>query len=212
MGDEHRLLNPLNFFCMDCSYPLRGLASHECPECGRAFDPKDPCTYSPTASRWSLQIPYDAICAVIFVIPMAWVLIESLIGPGRHWWWRPGDINPILVSVFMLGLITIALSQYVSSRKLACTDSYGATAAAVGLIVFAKSGNVLAVYILALSMAFILVLTTRAWSRPAWWSRRLALTALFIGGFGWLTIILNVPIERSDIYNYWTYWFWTSQR
>jgi len=28
-------------FCLQCSYPLRGLTEYRCPECGKAFDPKE---------------------------------------------------------------------------------------------------------------------------------------------------------------------------
>lgn len=31
-------------YCRACSYPLRAIDSEACPECGRAFDPKDPRT------------------------------------------------------------------------------------------------------------------------------------------------------------------------
>jgi hypothetical protein len=30
--------------CLDCDYPLQGLQTTRCPECGREFDPNDPCT------------------------------------------------------------------------------------------------------------------------------------------------------------------------
>lgn len=32
--------------CFDCRYPLDGLNSHECPECGRPFDPDDASTFN----------------------------------------------------------------------------------------------------------------------------------------------------------------------
>jgi hypothetical protein len=31
-------------FCLGCGYALRGLVETRCPECGRAFDPRDPMT------------------------------------------------------------------------------------------------------------------------------------------------------------------------
>lgn len=37
-------------FCLNCFYDLRGLPTGRCPECGRAFDPDDPRTYSLTPS------------------------------------------------------------------------------------------------------------------------------------------------------------------
>jgi hypothetical protein len=36
--------------CIDCNYPLHGLDSTRCPECGRPFDPADPNTMSVAAS------------------------------------------------------------------------------------------------------------------------------------------------------------------
>lgn len=42
------------YHCLDCGYNLRGLANHECPECGRPFDPDDDRTYTVLAqSRFS---------------------------------------------------------------------------------------------------------------------------------------------------------------
>ena len=35
-----------SMFCLDCGYPLDGLAEHRCPECGLAFDPDDMDSYS----------------------------------------------------------------------------------------------------------------------------------------------------------------------
>lgn len=41
--------------CLDCNYPLHGLESLRCPECGRAFDAGDDRTFNPgrPMSRWS---------------------------------------------------------------------------------------------------------------------------------------------------------------
>lgn len=41
---------PLNFtgYCLGCSYNLRGLSEPRCPECGRAFRPAAPSSYSLT--------------------------------------------------------------------------------------------------------------------------------------------------------------------
>jgi hypothetical protein len=35
---------PDGALCLSCNYPLRGLSSGRCPECGRAFDPGEPMT------------------------------------------------------------------------------------------------------------------------------------------------------------------------
>jgi ribosomal protein L32 len=37
---------PWTAVCLECGYSLRGLGHHQCPECGRAFDPADTRTYS----------------------------------------------------------------------------------------------------------------------------------------------------------------------
>jgi hypothetical protein len=38
-------------FCLTCRYELSGLAAGACPECGRQFDPADPTSTSPVATR-----------------------------------------------------------------------------------------------------------------------------------------------------------------
>lgn len=46
---DHRpeTVQPLdNALCLRCNYPLRGLCSTRCPECGRDFDPADPRTFN----------------------------------------------------------------------------------------------------------------------------------------------------------------------
>ena len=32
--------------CLDCGYPIEGLGTNTCPECGRAFDPDDCMSYA----------------------------------------------------------------------------------------------------------------------------------------------------------------------
>jgi len=38
-------------YCRGCRYALDGLAQPRCPECGRPFDPSDPCTWQATRRR-----------------------------------------------------------------------------------------------------------------------------------------------------------------
>jgi hypothetical protein len=38
---EGVILAPESALCLKCNYPLRGLTSRRCPECGREFDPAD---------------------------------------------------------------------------------------------------------------------------------------------------------------------------
>lgn len=44
-------LGPARCFCLTCRYELSGLDAGACPECGRAFDPADPRSTSPVATR-----------------------------------------------------------------------------------------------------------------------------------------------------------------
>ena len=48
--DNRAICVPQDATCLQCGYPLRGLSSTHCPECGRAFDPADPLTMR-TAER-----------------------------------------------------------------------------------------------------------------------------------------------------------------
>jgi hypothetical protein len=69
-------------YCLGCRYNLRGLTEPRCPECGRAFDPGDPRTWSTTAirkRRLSVLIP-------IYVLPLAllaafWIQFVLTRGP-----------------------------------------------------------------------------------------------------------------------------------
>ncbi len=53
--------------CISCNYPLRGLTSRRCPECGREFDPSDPKTFNagnalgPSARRLLLPIGFPTL-------------------------------------------------------------------------------------------------------------------------------------------------------
>jgi hypothetical protein len=38
-------------YCLSCFYDLRGLPEHRCPECGRAFSPHNPATFSPVPHK-----------------------------------------------------------------------------------------------------------------------------------------------------------------
>src|SRR5207244_2210553 len=51
---------PDHALCLECGYPLRGLASQACPECGLPFDPADVRTMNlgrplPRAARWLVR-------------------------------------------------------------------------------------------------------------------------------------------------------------
>ncbi len=53
-------------YCMDCGYCLDHLESHQCPECGRAFDPADHATFSNIAKR-SLWPRWETVFALVMV-------------------------------------------------------------------------------------------------------------------------------------------------
>ncbi len=40
MSEKDEVVDP-SMYCLKCSYPLEGLSSSRCPECGLAFDPVD---------------------------------------------------------------------------------------------------------------------------------------------------------------------------
>ena len=56
--------------CKTCGYALRGLGDPRCPECGGAFDPDDPTTYTEECpkgvldNRWTILLP----CCIIGVV------------------------------------------------------------------------------------------------------------------------------------------------
>lgn len=50
-----------DMYCIDCDYPIAGLHSRACPECGRAFDPDDLRSFrrrlsEPTALRSNISV------------------------------------------------------------------------------------------------------------------------------------------------------------
>src|SRR5690554_1851351 len=57
-------MNACTAACFNCRYPLDGLASHTCPECGRPFDPDDAGTFNRVLSdpvKISQQLLNDAV-------------------------------------------------------------------------------------------------------------------------------------------------------
>jgi hypothetical protein len=79
-------------YCIDCNYPLQGLTSNRCPECGRAFDPADPKSISARPvgplARFLLRPPGRIVFVVailaslsLFSIsgsPVAWPLFSTI--------------------------------------------------------------------------------------------------------------------------------------
>jgi hypothetical protein len=82
--------------CVDCNYPLQGLAKPRCPECGRRFNPNDPLTMNlgraigPRA-RWLLQpIGRPTVIAALLALLALLVVTRLPLGApslaaARYW-------------------------------------------------------------------------------------------------------------------------------
>src|SRR6185295_8993543 len=86
--------------CWECGYPLRGLPTPRCPECGRAFDPADPATMNlgQHVGPWARRMmrppgwPLYALVGLAVLLslwaaaaPMPSGLIASML------WWLPNQ-------------------------------------------------------------------------------------------------------------------------
>jgi hypothetical protein len=87
-GSEPRA-TPTEGLCLDCNYPLRGLADPRCPECGRAFDAADARSFNPGKPmprwmRWWLKPAGRGmlICAALAALALATVPYEEFMAPG----------------------------------------------------------------------------------------------------------------------------------
>jgi len=102
--DAHRKGRQVVGLCLSCNYPLWGLASPRCPECGREFDPLDPKTMNMGRSltpfaRWAMgplrwHVSLASWAAIAYAIWMARLPGEQirhstsigiLIGLGVFW-------------------------------------------------------------------------------------------------------------------------------
>ncbi len=76
--------------CLTCSYILKGLAEHRCPECGRTFDPGDPTTYV-TAMRCGRALLVQTVLLVVAMIAPLFLAVLADMGrlnfpnPGRRY-------------------------------------------------------------------------------------------------------------------------------
>lgn len=73
-------------YCSKCQYDLRSNTSHECPECGRLFDPNDESSFlsSPISVRRRLWLGITAGVAIIAVANLfSWFTFgETLLWDG----------------------------------------------------------------------------------------------------------------------------------
>ena len=88
--------------CLSCHYDLRNLAKHRCPECGRAFDPDNPCTFDTgvlAPSTWASL--YRTSAYVFFVVLISLFVAFTW---ASSWQYRLSNF----VAAFMLaGLIIL---------------------------------------------------------------------------------------------------------
>jgi hypothetical protein len=82
--------------CRNCGYPLVGLPSHRCPECGGDFDPADPRTFLIGQSAWfwhSLRTRLRIIAGwwvrVGSCAGVSWLLYEYSEGRFSSLFWTP---------------------------------------------------------------------------------------------------------------------------
>ncbi len=115
-------------YCLTCRHSLRGLESHQCPECGRAFDPSDPRTTSPYPySRfWAVS----AITAKVVTAIASWFVVVLFLISAIGWLGDMGVgallmlvspvILPILVIAFFVAMLArVALRPFARVRGLA---------------------------------------------------------------------------------------------
>ena len=73
-------------YCRKCSYDLRNLDAHRCPECGHGFDPTDPRTWSSTEiTRWRRVVSSWAAPAIVLhlMVLTLWCGYELVVGHDR---------------------------------------------------------------------------------------------------------------------------------
>ena len=87
-----------NAVCVACGYPLYGLPSQTCPECGRWFDPRDPSTFrvggqTPDWRRFA-RPPSMMECVLLAALTVYGLVAAS--GPGR---WEAGAATCLILLV-----------------------------------------------------------------------------------------------------------------
>lgn len=106
--------------CINCTYPLTGLAAHRCPECGTAFDPDNPATYVPDQPvprrRLAIAASFLGICVAslgLLGLDVITTLRNSSLGmlPSDKSWLLP---MLIILAAWLLLLVPLLLTSLVS--------------------------------------------------------------------------------------------------
>ncbi len=119
--------------CLQCGYPLEGLESDECPECGLAFSPSDPTTFRDTLAPSNARLRFSPFMGVCFSVLMfvslftlQWAFISywhdttTLLWfnasscPGS--WWELNGVGRALgtVQITLFGVISIISGRLVT--------------------------------------------------------------------------------------------------
>jgi len=60
---------------MDCGYILNGTSTHQCPECGKSFSPRDPLSFASVRRHWYKKWLDELIHAILRIIGMILAII-----------------------------------------------------------------------------------------------------------------------------------------
>jgi hypothetical protein len=152
--------------CRDCNYPLRELPDPRCPECGRAFDPKDPATMN-------MGRPMGAVCRWIMG-RAAWPSTAVMLFIACWLFWMGTD--PALYDYFMsvlcpLGALVLVVAGIVlwESVRVSVAKAHHQPAPDLALINSSRA-RWLAVLMLAVAASIPLQIPLRigfALSRPS---------------------------------------------
>ena len=91
-------------YCLTCRYCLDQLESNECPECGQAFDPNSPKTYSNSPRRiilprWELFVAASLL--VIFLYQSnGWRGVQAIVWNRRRTLYHRSHEHAVLLSDF----------------------------------------------------------------------------------------------------------------
>jgi|GEM_PF-3600047 len=123
-------------YCRNCRYPLKGLESEACPECGHSFSPDDPTSYTTTPQSFHWINTAVGFALLIFV------LIWALRSGGDIFIFL--DVYSIIFMVFVMAAgMCISFGPRITYKAIwaaAFSDnSLGRDECALYLLVFARA-------------------------------------------------------------------------